>query len=109
MTDRGMKLWRVVVHQEPALDPPQTYIVEGTTSNDARLLAFVMDGGWGPVPNANAPMDGSVIELAFMYTDEPEMVTREEAPSPIPEGDFKGGQNNPPIPPRPPAPSGQGT
>ena len=61
---RGMRLWSVVVHGED--NYCRRRVVQASTSNDARLMAFVLDGGWGP-----EEMDEDAIESAYMWTDEP--------------------------------------
>ena len=69
---RGMSLWHVEVFRDDDVAESTFvygYTVLATTSVDARLLAFCLDGGWG-----GDEMDDGAIELAFMWTSEPELV-----------------------------------
>jgi len=78
---RGMRSFCVRVHGETAGSGYKDYMVPATTEHDARLLAFVLDGG--TIPEAGV-LDLDAVELAYMHTElrrSPTAITDTEEPT----------------------------
>lgn len=75
-----MKLWDVRVYSGEGGQCPRVrrYRVQASTPEDARLMAFVLDGGWATQDAVNRgeveDMDDGAIQLAITWTDEPKNV-----------------------------------
>lgn len=78
---RGMRSFCIRVHGETVGSSYKDYMVPATTEHDARLLAFVLDGG--TIPEAGV-LDLDAVELAYMHTElrrSPASITAAEEPT----------------------------